>query len=95
MQMKTEPSIDSIANAENKTKITFKPQLSLFSIDEIPNDMIEWFYTRSVGISGMIIDNSLACLPSIKVKFNNKIIDTNTFEEYNSSPLLVLLTYFH
>ena len=76
MYGKDEPEIRPIkANETSYTKITFKPDLTKFSCDELSDDMIALMEKRVYDVA--------ACTGSkVKVKLNNKTINVKDFKEY-------------
>ena len=60
---------------KSSVKVTFYPDLKRFGINNLDNDHYSLFYKRAFDISGTSTNK-------LKIFFNNKKIETNTFKSY-------------
>jgi DNA topoisomerase-2 len=66
------------------TKISYKPDLEKFGLSTIDEDHLKMIHKRVLDIAG--------CNPSIKIYFNDKLINIKSFEDYVK---LYTPTYFY
>ena len=57
------------------TKVTWKPDYSLFGLNDMTDDMYNIFKKRTYDVAA-VTDKS------VKVKFNNELVDIKSFEQY-------------
>ncbi|XP_006296839.2 DNA topoisomerase 2, partial [Capsella rubella] len=75
MGKKSEPVITKCNKSENWTKVTFKPDLTKFSMTELESDVVALMSKRVFDIAG--------CLgKSVKVELNGKRIPVKSFSDY-------------
>lgn len=76
MGERTKAKVTTLKNPkEGYTKITFKPDLKLFGIEELTDDIINLMTKR-------VYDIAATTKQDVKVFYNGKKIDTNTFRKY-------------
>lgn len=62
-------------NGKSHVKITFYPDLERFKIDNLDNDHLHLFHRRVIDIAGVTEGK-------LKVYFNDKKVEANTFKQY-------------
>jgi DNA topoisomerase-2 len=72
MRVRTEPKVKKAT--KNHTEITYTPDYEKFGMDGIDESHLKMIHKRVLDIAG--------CNPTIKVYFNDKIIQIKTFEDY-------------
>ncbi|KAG9150672.1 hypothetical protein Leryth_008141 [Lithospermum erythrorhizon] len=79
MGKKSEPIIETCKATENWTKVTFKPDLSKFSMTHLENDVVALMQKRVVDMAGCLSECSGA---NLVVQLNGKPVPIKSFEEY-------------
>lgn len=75
MGTKSEPAISKCKAGENWTKITFKPDLSKFSMTKLEEDVVALMKKRVIDMAG--------CLgKTVKVELNGQSFHFKTFSSY-------------
>ncbi|KAI9169979.1 hypothetical protein LWI28_020463 [Acer negundo] len=75
MGKKSEPAITKCKQGENWTKVSFKPDLSKFSMTHLEDDVLGLMKKRVVDIAG--------CLgKTVKVELNGQRVPVKSFEDY-------------
>lgn len=72
MRVRTEPKVKKAT--KNHTEITYTPDYEKFGMDGIDESHLKMIHKRVLDIAG--------CNPTIKVYFNDKLIQIKTFEDY-------------
>lgn len=75
MSIREEPVITDNKDGKDYTCITFKPDLKRFGMDKLDSDILSLMSKRVYDMAGVT--------PStVKVKFNDKLIDIKNFQHY-------------
>lgn len=75
MGKKSEPIITKCKANENWTKVSFKPDLAKFNMEQLEADVVALMRKRVIDLGG--------CLgKTVKVKLNDQRIPVKSFEEY-------------
>lgn len=75
MGKKSEPIITKCKASENWTKVSFKPDLAKFNMEQLEADVVALMRKRVIDLGG--------CLgKTVKVKLNEQRIPVKSFEEY-------------
>ena len=75
LSMRTKPTITELKNERTTyTKITFKPDLTKFKLDNLTDDIVSLMSKRVIDMAG--ISNK------VKIYLNDKKIDVNNFKKY-------------
>ena len=73
MSCKGEPQIEKKVRTENFTKVSFKPDLAKFKMQNLDEDIVALMTKRVYDIAG---------ITPVKVQFNGKLVSVNSFPKY-------------
>ncbi|KAG9133849.1 hypothetical protein Leryth_017933 [Lithospermum erythrorhizon] len=79
MGKKSEPLIETCKASENWTKVTFKPDLTKFSMTHLEDDVVALMKKRVLDMAGCLSECSGA---NVVVQLNGKAVPIKSFEEY-------------